>query len=276
MFEPLPERASDLHGGASEANPPRCPYCEYIVAGLPQPRCPECGAAFTWDEARRSGTSPPAIAFERARGARKLPAFLVTWLTVMFAPWVFARQAAGRIDGRHALAFGGACFAFTWLAMIDALVGSGGADLSFMIAWGTAALAQILAQTLVLYAIDVPHHRPARASLGFWLAIGGYTSAVMTTEIFHGPPPLEWDMLLKPPLSPAAGRMLSPAFELVAHGVPMLLWLAGLACVVFTRIRRAWGAHLAGGMALLAVALVYVLSIAVVQWVGWPIGAWLD
>src|SRR5213075_324796 len=28
----------------------RCPLCEYNLRGLTQPRCPECGYSFTWDE----------------------------------------------------------------------------------------------------------------------------------------------------------------------------------------------------------------------------------
>jgi hypothetical protein len=30
----------------------RCPLCEYNLRGLTEPRCPECGAAFDWDEVR--------------------------------------------------------------------------------------------------------------------------------------------------------------------------------------------------------------------------------
>ena len=32
--------------------PPTCPKCEYILTGLPQDRCPECGTEFKWREVR--------------------------------------------------------------------------------------------------------------------------------------------------------------------------------------------------------------------------------
>lgn len=38
----------------------RCPLCDYNLRGLPQPRCPECGGRFTWEEllARASAGHP--------------------------------------------------------------------------------------------------------------------------------------------------------------------------------------------------------------------------
>lgn len=38
----IPAVEQDLH----------CPLCEYNLRGLTEPRCPECGAAFDWDEVR--------------------------------------------------------------------------------------------------------------------------------------------------------------------------------------------------------------------------------
>src|SRR3954470_18282871 len=29
-----------------------CPICDYDLRGLPEPRCPECGFRFTWEELR--------------------------------------------------------------------------------------------------------------------------------------------------------------------------------------------------------------------------------
>lgn len=35
---------------AASANDLRCPLCDYDVRGLPEPRCPECGHRFEWEE----------------------------------------------------------------------------------------------------------------------------------------------------------------------------------------------------------------------------------
>src|SRR5687768_18521450 len=31
---------------------PHCPLCDYDLRGLAEPRCPECGYRFTWEELR--------------------------------------------------------------------------------------------------------------------------------------------------------------------------------------------------------------------------------
>ena len=30
----------------------RCPTCDYVVYGLQENRCPECGESFTWEQVR--------------------------------------------------------------------------------------------------------------------------------------------------------------------------------------------------------------------------------
>ena len=35
--------------------PPTCRKCGYILIGLPETRCPECGSPFSWSEVRRRG-----------------------------------------------------------------------------------------------------------------------------------------------------------------------------------------------------------------------------
>lgn len=45
----------------------RCPQCEYFLFGLTQPRCPECGRPFTFEEL---GTTPEAMGFAETPDAR--------------------------------------------------------------------------------------------------------------------------------------------------------------------------------------------------------------
>src|SRR5438067_674590 len=49
MTEPSIEHSQD-----ATIDPPdvHCPLCDYNLRGLAEPRCPECGAKFDWDELR--------------------------------------------------------------------------------------------------------------------------------------------------------------------------------------------------------------------------------
>ncbi|MDB5326309.1 MAG: hypothetical protein JWM57_1878 [Phycisphaerales bacterium] len=48
--------ADDLH----------CPVCDYALRGLPEPRCPECGYAFEWDELREQARRKTLWFYEHA------------------------------------------------------------------------------------------------------------------------------------------------------------------------------------------------------------------
>jgi len=54
-----------------------CPLCEYNLRGLTEPRCPECGHAFDWNELREATTNRHPWLFENQR--RGVRGFLANW-----------------------------------------------------------------------------------------------------------------------------------------------------------------------------------------------------
>ena len=250
----------------------RCPECEYNLTGLTRPRCPECGTTFDWDEVRQAAANRPLIAFERARRWRKLPAFFVTWATILFAPWIFARQIVAHVDWRHALAFAGICFAGTSLAYLFGL------DLDFQATWLLTALIYILLQMLWLSALSPAGWRKLRQTLRFWLLAGCYTSAVMLTEIVHGPPPLFLEELWSFITTGDPDSWMDELYQLsvsgVVHWLQLGLWLAALGCIYAKRTAErpsAPGAVVRGSAVCLSLLILYA---AVVQWIGQTIAGW--
>jgi hypothetical protein len=204
-----------------------CPQCDYNLTGLSEPRCPECGTIFDWEQVRRAAANPPRIYFERVRGWRKIPGFLVTWATVLFAPWVFARQAVRRVSAVHALAFAAVCFASTSLAFLF------GCDRAFLATWLTTALIYIVLQALGLSLLDPAGWRTPFATLRFWLLAGCYTSAVMITEFVQGPP-----YLTLSDLTSSTAEMYHLSTESVTSWAQLVLWVVGLLCCYVQRLRR--------------------------------------
>ncbi len=79
MTESGPTESVDLH----------CPLCAYNLRGLAEPRCPECGFAFSWDELRAAGRNQHLWLFEHG-DRRNLATLLTTWWWNRL-PWAFWR-----------------------------------------------------------------------------------------------------------------------------------------------------------------------------------------
>jgi len=244
----------------------RCPQCEYNLTGLTRPRCPECGTTFDWEEVRRAAECPPRIAFERARRWRKLPAFWVTWATVLFAPWVFARQIVQRVSWRHGLVFGAICFAGTALAYINDL------DADFHATWLSTALIYILFQTVWLAVLDPAVWRRPGETLRFWFLAGCYTSAVMVTEIVCGPPPLFltelWDFVTTGRADSWFDELFEFDVDALVYWAQLFLWILALCCIYAKRVAKRPGTSLAVIWTVVVGASLLVLYGATVQWIG--------
>lgn len=254
-----------------DAAAPRCPHCEYLLLGLAEPRCPECGRETTWEAARNAGARPVRIAFERAHGLAKVPAAFVTWLTVVFLPWVFAGQAAKRLSPRHGALFGVLCFASATGATYW---GAAPIDIA---AWLIAALVQISVQAFFLAALDGKHRDRFWASVGFWLGAGGYTSAIMVTEIFNGPPLFIFhDFLdqLDRLVGGAASRTFPTWPDSLWPYLQVVSWLAALATLLVARTRRFDVIGVLLG--LMTAALLFLMYMLCVEYVGMGVFNFLD
>ncbi len=240
----------------------RCRHCGYNLTGISAARCPECGRDIDW-EALSVALPPPRVAAERAAGWRKPLGFAVTWLTVLFAPWRFAAQCE-RISFGHGLAFGVVCFAFTPLAMFA------GADGEYVTAWNVTAAIYLAFQTVALTLADPVGWRHPLRTAAFWLAVGGYTSAVVLTEIFHGPPIMFLSELVKMWLGRGGGLFVSPYPWLA--GAQMAVWLIGLGCCFAARLRRRGVDGFAAVAAAVMIAgCIVLLYAATIEYVGYPI-----
>ena len=242
----------------------RCPKCRYNLTGLSSHKCPECGRALNWDEIRAAAVLTPQIHFEKASIAFKPIGFVHTWLTVLLAPWIFARQSVQFIHAGHALAFGGVCFAGTWLSLFFEN------DVEMMMAWLSTAVVYLVFQTILLTLIE-PHgwRRPLRTGL-FWALIGGYTSAIMLTEMVSGPPFIFLSSVVEFLLGRSAAINGPGGNPIEFYSwVQIVVWLVGLACCYFARMRRSGSdVFSAVSTSLLAAGALFLLYSATVEHVG--------
>ncbi len=228
-------RKSDVAHATDEGL--RCPRCAYNLTGLAEPRCPECGAAFDWARVRAAAGRGPAIAFERAPGWRKMPAFFVTAATVILTPWVFARQMQRGASLAHAAAFFLLCF-------VPALVRAIADRDDYFNVWLVTAAECVLVEALLLWGLERLFVGPWNSNLRCWLCAGGYTTAVVLTESLTGPPAL----LLSELIASLAGRPqgwihVSFIYEReptrTFHALQVAGWIVPLVWVLVARLRRA-------------------------------------
>lgn len=246
-----------------------CPCCGYNLTGLLLPRCPECGSEFDWDAVRRAARHKSAIAFERARGLRRIPAFVVTWGTVLFAPWIFARQVMRHYRLGPALLFGALCF----VPMSIRYVFFEGVDPAYF-AWLSTAAIYILAQAALMIGLDPHGWRQPRATFLFWLAVGGYTSAIVVSEAIWFAPLLgirdlwrtiwyQWSCLLDPTLSQRYG-IQTPDVDIYGF-LQLILWLFGLICCYWLRLGdlKIGGIRRVLGMVLVVLLLINLYAVCI-------------
>ncbi len=95
--------------GTHAPREPVCGSCGYNLRGLTETRCPECGQPFVWEEVLAAAADPRTVSFERSQDGSLVVRFLRTALTVLFMPWVFARQAAAHVQSAYGFPFMGIC-----------------------------------------------------------------------------------------------------------------------------------------------------------------------
>jgi len=71
---------------------PVCPTCRYDLTGLRDPRCPECGRQFSYEEWNDASLLVPMPAWERAGRVNAILAFPATFVFATFRPREFARR----------------------------------------------------------------------------------------------------------------------------------------------------------------------------------------
>jgi hypothetical protein len=175
--------APDLHATAELS----CPLCGYNLRGLTEPRCPECGFAFTWAELLDAKRDQHPWLFEHGRG-RNVRTFLATYArtSVPRRFWRTVTPANPVHVGRLLL---------YWLA-------------------GSAALLLVLAVPLVRVAVDL-----ARADVA---TRAGYRPTPGQPGHYDGPPlgpfatyyglPAPATTVTEAQLDAAAPRLLSAGF----------------------------------------------------------------
>jgi hypothetical protein len=256
-----------------------CPRCDYRLAGLVEARCPECGLAFDWSDPGLTLARRVKIRFERSRGFGRLGGFVVTWFTVLVAPWIFARQAVARAGLPAATGFALLCTALACgILLVDP-------DPWMYAAWMLTALAHITVQAWALAHLDrLMHGQERSGDVRWWLAVGLYSWAFFFVHLPTGGPPV---VLFTDGLHAAFGAALplgAYKFDapyawssgVLATWVQFAWWLAvmGVIWAVAAWHRRRSVTHLLVSTPL-AIALAAVVYTGVLESIGAQLVMWL-
>ncbi len=253
----------------------RCPRCDYNLTALRGDRCPECGQQLDWGLIRRTAAGEPAIAFEAARGWRKLPAFVQTVATVLLTPWTFARQIQQRVSAIHAAAFFALCFVPPGVVCLVERE-------PYFLPWVLTAAVCVVLEALLLWTLECVARTRYGAALRLWLCAGCYTTAVVATEFYLGPPVLFVTDMLEPLVARDLGTYQASFYysdtpERVIYAAQIALWLTGLLWLLVARARRrgmtAARCVILASFATIGLILLYA---CVYQYVGWAIVWTLD
>ncbi len=182
---------------------------------------------------------------------------------MLFAPWVFARQINRCASLSLGLVFALLCFVPGSIVLIV----QSPDELWFLTTWVLTAAVYILVQTVLLALLDPARRGAWRRTLGFWLCVGFYTTAIVATEFVCGPPVVTLeelgDMLFERAPYQALEYFVDDDRFLWAP--QLLLWSAGLAVIFHHRCRLAsWRrrpAILASVFLALGLLLLFVLHI---------------
>jgi hypothetical protein len=163
--------------------------------------------------------------------------------------------------------FGGVCFACTFVSILF------GADLALIATWLTTAAVYLILQTGWLVVLDWPHRDRPRRSAGYWLAIGGYTSAIVMTESYYGPPMIALsDLVDLISFQPSSKFLVPNGVRSALIWTQVIVWLIGLVCCMDSRLASRAGS----GRARLIAALICFISLlllysACVEYIGAPL-----
>ncbi len=80
----------------------RCPQCDYLLAGLTELRCPECGRPFDADFVAQAPFRSRLLAWERPECGKVTRRVLRTVWSAFAHPSRFFARARGRIEQRIA------------------------------------------------------------------------------------------------------------------------------------------------------------------------------
>ncbi|MCH7872502.1 MAG: hypothetical protein IID33_12450 [Planctomycetes bacterium] len=211
----------------------------------------------------------PGTAYERTTGWLGLPGVFLTAATVIFAPWVFARQIGPRSSLPHAVSFLILSFSCAFLSL-PFIQETYVYEWDFLAAWLVAAAVYVPLQAGIFCFFDPIGWSRPRAALRFWIVASCYTSAIMMTEFRFGPPRLPIDALLTLLRGEYPSRTITRVDTAgLVMTVQLLLWAISLGVCYGVRLRRerisatvAWPAGAAAAL------LVIVLYSIVFQHVG--------